>query len=315
MGATLERWQVLIYVVALVAGAVIGLAAPASASGFEFAVTPLLVAVLYATFLGVPFESLGRAVRDVRFMLAIVVVNFVVAPVVAFGLTRFVSYDDALVAGILLVLLAPCVDYVIVFTRLAGGAHERLLAATPLLMLLQLILLPVYLLLFAGAEVADAIEPSPFIEAFVWMIVVPLAAAILTQLAARRLTAAASLVRGASTAMVPLMAATLLAVVASHIDVIREHSRELTIVALIFAVFLAVMPLLGRGVAAVFRESDRRARAVMFSGATRNSLVVLPLALVLGEQWSIVPAIVVTQTLIELIGMVVLVRAVPTLVR
>jgi ACR3 family arsenite efflux pump ArsB len=36
-----------------------------------------------------------------------------------------------------MVLLTPCIDYVIVFTRLAGGSDRRLLAAAPLLMLAQ----------------------------------------------------------------------------------------------------------------------------------------------------------------------------------
>ena len=44
------------------------------------------------------------------------------------------------------------------------------------------------------------------------------------------------------------------------------------------------------------------ARAVIFSGATRNSLVVLPLALVLPDHLAL--AALVTQTLVELVGMV-----------
>lgn len=80
----------------------------------------------------------------------------------------------------------PCVDYVIVFTGIAGGAKARLLAATPLLMVLQIILLPVYLWLFAGAEAVRHIEPGPFVEAFVIIILIPLAAAAGIQAVARR---------------------------------------------------------------------------------------------------------------------------------
>jgi ACR3 family arsenite transporter len=53
----------------------------------------------------------------------------------------------------------------------------------------------------------------------------------------------------------------------------------------------------------------------VFSGATRNSLVVLPLALALPASLSLAPVVVVTQTLVELIGMVIFVRLVPRLVR
>ena len=54
---------------------------------------------------------------------------------------------------------------------------DRLLAATPLLMLAQMVLLPVWLRLFAGAGVVESVEMGPFISAFIWLIVVPLLAA------------------------------------------------------------------------------------------------------------------------------------------
>lgn len=52
-------------------------------------------------------------------------------------------------------------------------------------------------------------------------------------------------------------------------------------------------------------------RALVFTSVTRNSLVVLPLALALPDGYELVPAVVVTQTLVELTGMVVLTRVVP----
>ncbi len=57
-----------------------------------------------------------------------------------------------------------------------------------------------------------------------------------------------------------------------------------------------------------------RTRAVVFSGVTRNSLVVLPLALALPASLAIAPLAVVTQTLVELVCLLVLVRLVPRLV-
>jgi ACR3 family arsenite efflux pump ArsB len=52
-------------------------------------------------------------------------------------------------------------------------------------------------------------------------------------------------------------------------------------------------------------------RALVFTSVTRNSLVVLPLALALPAGYELAPAVVVTQTLVELCGMVVLTRVVP----
>ena len=53
-------------------------------------------------------------------------------------------------------------------------------------------------------------------------------------------------------------------------------------------------------------------RALVLTAVTRNSLVVLPLALALSAGYELAPAVVATQTLVELTGMIVLTRAVPT---
>ena len=55
------------------------------------------------------------------------------------------------------------------------------------------------------------------------------------------------------------------------------------------------------------------ARALVVTGATRNSLVVLPLALALGDGYALTTAVIVTQTLVEVLGMVVYVRVIPRL--
>ncbi|WP_244664941.1 hypothetical protein [Candidatus Symbiopectobacterium sp. 'North America'] len=52
-----------------------------------------------------------------------------------------------------------------------------------------------------------------------------------------------------------------------------------------------------------------------FSCATRNSLVILPLALSIPDAMPVLPAILVAQTLIELIAKSCYVRVIPRLVR
>jgi ACR3 family arsenite efflux pump ArsB len=243
------------------------------------------------------------------------VLNFVVVPLVVFGLSRFVADEPALLFGVLLVLLTPCIDYVIVFAGLAGGASERLLAAAPLLMLAQILLLPLYLLLFIGPEGVAVVEVGPFARAFLLLIVVPLAAAGLVQALGRRHRAGALVERTMLGLMVPLMMATLFTVVASQAGAVGESLAQLLVLVPLYAGFLVVMAALGLGVGRVARLDVPATRALMFSGATRNSLVVLPLALALPASLSLAPVVVVTQTLVELVGMIVFVRVVPRLVR
>ncbi|WP_231618781.1 arsenic resistance protein [Nonomuraea sp. SBT364] len=311
--ARMERHQVAIYVGAIVAGAVAGWAAPALGSVLEHAINPVLAALLYVTFLQVPAAELVRSLRAGRFLGAALVVNFAVVPLVVAAMFAFLPADHAVRLGVLLVLLTPCVDYVIVFTGLAGGDSRRLLAATPLLLLVQMVALPVLLVAFMGAELTAVVEPGPFVEAFVVLIVIPLALAWLTQAWAARRPAGRAVAKGASAAMVPLMAATLITVVASQVPKLDGNLAAVAAVVPFYMLFLAVMAVAGLAVGRLFRLDVPAGRAIVFTGATRNSLVVLPLALALPDALAVASAVVVTQTLVEVVGMVIYVRLVPRL--
>jgi ACR3 family arsenite transporter len=274
----------------------------------------VLALLLFATFLSVPFAAIRKSLRDGRLLAAVGVLNFVIVPLLAYGLSRFVSDEPALLFGVLMVLLTPCIDYVIVFAGRAGGASDRLLAAAPLLMLAQILLLPLYLLLFIGPEGVAVVEVGPFARAFFLLIVVPLTAAALVQALARRHNSGVVIEQAMLGLMVPLMMATLFTVVASQAGAVGDSLGQLLVLVPIYAGFLIVMAALGIGAGRIFRLDVPATRALVFSGATRNSLVVLPLALALPSSLSLAPVVVVTQTLIELIGMVIFVRLIPRLV-
>jgi ACR3 family arsenite efflux pump ArsB len=116
------------------------------------------------------------------------------------------------------------------------------------------------------------------------------------------------------TLMVPLMMATLLVVVASQAGAVRDQASQLLVLLPIYAAFLVIMAVLGLSAGRLFGLDVPSRRALVFSGATRNSLVVLPLALALPAALSLAPVVVVTQTLVELVGMVIYVRLVPALI-
>jgi ACR3 family arsenite efflux pump ArsB len=282
---------------------------------------PALAALLYVTFLQVPIASLAEAARDTRFISALLIANFVVVPLLVAGLLPLLPDDDAVKIGVLLVLLCPCVDYVVVFTGLAGGDAARLVAATPLLLLAQMALLPLYLRIFLGDDITDVLDVRPFVEAFVIIIVVPLLLAWLTQWAVST-DEHRAVARGwdrwpqaAAATMVPLMVLVLLVVTASQVPHIDGRAGDVARVVPVYAVFLAAMIFLGAALARLWRLPASRARAVAFSGATRNSLVVMPLAIALPAGMEITAAVIVAQTLVEVVGMAICVRAVPALIK
>lgn len=159
------------------------------------------------------------------------------------------------------------------------------------------------------------VEVGPFVEAFVVLIVIPLTLAWATQAWAARRRAGVAFAGVGSALLVPLMAATLLVVVASQVPKLGGEVTAVLAVVPFYVLFLVVMAFAGLGVSRVFRLDVPDGRAVVFTGATRNSLVVLPLALALPDALAIAAVVVVTQTLVELVGMVIYVRAVPRLLR
>lgn len=307
----MERHQVPLYLVGLGLGALTGLVFPSVATPASSAIHPVLVLLLYVTFLGIPLTSLGQALGNWRFLTTIMMVNFIVVPAVVWVLSRIVAGDQVLMVGVLFVLLTPCIDYVIVFTGLAGGDQQRLLAAAPLLMLVQMLLLPLFLRVFVGEEFIQAVDFGPFVEAFLVMIALPLAAAALTQYASARTRAGRAWQQGASTTMVPLMVLTLATVVASQISGVQAELSSLLLPVVIYILFAAIMAPLGAAAAWVARLDVSGRRAIIFSGVTRNSLVILPLVLALPVGFELAPLVVVTQTLVELFVMVTFVRIIP----
>lgn len=307
----LQRYQVIVYAVAVLLAIGVGLGRSDSAPFIEQLIDPVLAVLLYVTFLEIPFVRLRRAFTNGRFMAAALGMNFLVVPVVVWGLIQFLPQEPVILVGAFMVLLTPCIDYVITFTELAGGNSEQITATTPALMLVQLLLLPVYLWLFMGAEVAEIIEAGPFIEAFLIIITLPLTLAWLTEVWAERSPKGEYWQETMGWLPVPMMGATLFVVIASQLPRVQDSIGQLAAVIPVYIAFLVIMPLLGRLAAGLFQMDVGESRALVFTSVTRNSLVVLPLALALPAGYELAPAVVVTQTLVELTGMVVLTRMVP----
>lgn len=314
--AQLETQQIPLYFAAVVLAIAAGLLAPDTASHLQALVTPAIAVLMYAMFLQIPFLDLRQGLGNRRFMGALLLANFVMIPLLVWAATRGLVEHPAILIGALLVLLTPCIDYVVVFTHIGKGDSRLTLAATPMLLLAQLALLPLYLTLMLGAQNPVALSIAPFVEAFVLLIVLPMLLAVFTSVGARRSQAIARWSDAWAWMPVPAMALVLIAVIGSQIAVVLGDFQRLLPVIPVYVGFALLAPLLGLLSARLFRLQAREARSVTFSAATRNSLVVLPLALALPEDLRVLAAAaVITQTLVELVSELIYVRVVPAVVR
>ncbi|VVN26271.1 hypothetical protein PS663_04611 [Pseudomonas fluorescens] len=308
----LEHNQIPVYFAAVALAVVFGLLAPSFAHGLGQMVTPAIAVLMYAMFLQIPFLDLRQSVGNKRFLSALLLANFIFVPLLVWALTQSLVGRPALLVGALLVLLTPCIDYVVVFTHIGKGDSRLMLAATPVLLLLQLALLPIYLSLMLGAQSDGVVEARPFIEAFLLLIVVPMILAVVTTSLARRSSIASVWNRAWAWLPVPAMAWVLFVVIGSQItSVVRDISLLLPVVP-VYIGFLLLAPLMGVLASRLLALPAVTARAVTFSASTRNSLVVLPLALALPEDVrSLAATAVILQTLVELVGELVYVRLIP----
>jgi arsenite transporter len=149
----LERTQPLLVVAAVGLGTLAGTAEPLRTAG-RLALVPLLVALLTVVFAGVELSAAATVLRDRRVLVTSLVVNFVVAPLVAVGLGTLLLADRPDVAlGLLMLLVTPCTDWYLAFTATARGDVPLAMGLLPVNLLLQLVLLPGYLWLLGGTMV------------------------------------------------------------------------------------------------------------------------------------------------------------------
>ncbi|WBU65597.1 arsenic resistance protein [Paracoccus aerodenitrificans] len=308
----LETQQVRIYFGAVVLAAIIALLVPGTTE-LESVVNPTLALMLFVTFLQVPLADLGRAFARVRFLLALLVTNFVVVPILVAALIQLLPAEPMLRLGVLFVLLTPCIDYVVTFSHLGRADARLLLASTPALLILQMVLLPVYLGFFLGADAANLVRMGPFLHAFIWLIAVPLVLAALVQTWASRNRTGERAATVLGVLPVPATALVLFVVIAAVVPQLGPAIDGAMRVVPIYVAFAILAPLIGWGVGRLFRLEASAGRAIAFSAATRNSLVVLPLAFAVPGAVPILPAIIVTQTLVELISELIYMRLIPRL--
>ncbi|WP_282396775.1 arsenic resistance protein [Pseudomonas sp. PS01298] len=309
---TLEHNQIPVYFVAVILAVGFGLLAPSWGHGLGALVTPAIAVLMYAMFLQIPFLDLRQGLGNRRFLAALLLANFILVPLLVWALTRGLVERPALLVGALLVLLTPCIDYVVVFTHIGKGDARLMLAATPVLLLLQLLLLPLYLGFMLGAQSEVVVAAGPFIEAFLWLIVLPMVLAVITTSLARKSVLINAWNSAWAWLPVPAMAAVLFVVIGSQItSVVRDISLLLPVIP-VYVGFLVLAPLMGALAARLFALPAATARAVTFSASTRNSLVVLPLALALPEGVrGLAATAVILQTLVELVGELIYVRLIP----
>ena len=100
-------------------------------------------------------------------------------------------------------------------------------------------------------------------------------------------------------------------VAAAHAGHAREMLGLLPVLVPVYAAFLVLAALAAKALATLAGLPAEQGRTLAFSMGTRNSFLVLPVALALPAGWEVAVLAIVVQSLVELSGMAAYVRWLP----
>ena len=181
----METNQAYIYFFAVMIGIILGLSSTAIATFFKALTTPAIIILMISMFCQLPLNNLKSQFTNLKFIIVLLLSNFI--------------------------------DYVIVFTSLGKGNATMLLICTPLLLIVQIILLPIYFTIFLTHSVTNYIDLTTFLFAFIFFILIPVIIALILQKFSQINKGLNNLNQAISWLPVPMMALVLIAVIASQL--------------------------------------------------------------------------------------------------
>ncbi|MBO1752599.1 arsenic resistance protein [Actinotalea sp. BY-33] len=300
--STAERFQGVLVALAAGAGLLLGSVFPVGDAAGRV-VLPLLLAMLVAVFLQLDAGDLRDARRARGVLGASLVLNFVLTPALAWALgAGLLGGQPDLRIGLLLLLVTPCTDWYLVFTAVARGHGGIAAALLPVNLVLQLLLLPVYVLLLGGE--AAMVDAGTLVEAVLVVLVVPLVLAMTARLVAVRTRGEAwrerVVVGPASRVVLPLLCLAVLAMVASQARTVLDHGTAVLLLLLPLGIFFVLAPLAALAAARLLRlPADQRVTLVMTTTA-RNSPIALAVAVAAFPDRPLIALALVLGPLVEL---------------
>lgn len=115
----------------------------------DYLITVFLCPMLFGLFLEIPLSELKNSFKNVKFSLTSLIINFIWTPLFGYFLgSLFLKGNVDILIGFFMLILTPCTDWYLIFTKLAKGDLALSLSILPINLILQIILLPVYLIIF-----------------------------------------------------------------------------------------------------------------------------------------------------------------------
>ncbi|MDV2884906.1 bile acid:sodium symporter [Alkalihalophilus pseudofirmus] len=266
----------------------------------ESLIVPFLLAMLYITFLQIPLDQLKKAFKNIKFTSTSLLLNFVWTPVFAWLLAMiFLSDHPALYIGFIMLMVTPCTDWYLIFTGIARGNVALSTAILPLNLLLQVMLLPIYLLLFAGST--GVVEVSFLVESVLVVLMIPLILAVMTNFLLKRHKGLqeAILVK-LSPLPIFLLSLAVMAMFASQGQLLLQNLELLWIIFLPILLFFIVNLFISQKAGKLLKFSYSDCVSLSLTTLARNSPIALAIAMTAFPDEPFIALILVIGPLLEL---------------
>lgn len=143
-------------------------------------ITIFLALMLFALFLDIPLSDIRNSFTNTKFTSTSLIINFLWTPLFGYFLGNlFLRGNIDLSIGFVMLILTPCTDWYLVFTKMSKGNVPLSLSILPINLVLQLVLLPIYLLIFFSSS--NTIELMDLSNSLITFIIIPFAASLLVK--------------------------------------------------------------------------------------------------------------------------------------
>ena len=140
-----------------------------------------LCLMLYGLFLEVPLKELKKSFKNIKFTFTSMIINFIWTPLFGYFLGNlFLNGNIDIFIGFLMLILTPCTDWYLIFTKMAKGNLNLSLSILPINLILQIVLLPVYLIIFFSSK--NTMNYADLGYSLLIVIVIPFVLAQITKL-------------------------------------------------------------------------------------------------------------------------------------
>jgi ACR3 family arsenite efflux pump ArsB len=298
----LSKLQPVFIVLSALIGTVLGKIIPALENHVGNFIEIFLIFMLFFVFLNVEINEISKSFSDLRFSVSALVINFIITPLFTFILSKlFLAGHIDLQIGFIMLMVTPCTDWYLIFTGLANGNVPLGASILPLNLILQIILLPVYLLLSMGTEVS--FELIIIIQSILLILIIPLIAANTIKLIAKKINWQnnfGKLLKKSDDIQFVLLCLAVISMFASQGALLLDNVMVFVKLLPPLLIFFVVIFLFSFFTGKILKLSFKNIIPLIFTTSARNSPVSLAIATITFPLQPVISLVLVMGPLIEL---------------